>query len=76
MKRDTKLNTSKVNDRMLDETTRNMWLKEANVDIKPKQNFKDIIMNGILSEVIIIKQHKSEMGLENNTVSTFAENNQ
>jgi hypothetical protein len=46
MKRDTKLNTSKVNDLMLGETTRHLWLKEANVDIKPQQKFKDVIMNG------------------------------
>jgi predicted MPP superfamily phosphohydrolase len=71
MKRDTKLNTSKVNDLMLGETTRHLWLKEANVDIKPQQKFKVVIMNGVLSEVILMKQHKFEMNYENNIVSTL-----
>jgi hypothetical protein len=51
MNRGTKLNTSKINDRFLEETTRHLWLTEANVNIKPKQNFTDVIMNGVLSEV-------------------------
>ncbi len=71
MKRDTKLNTSKVNDLILGETTRHLWLKEANVDIKSQQKFKDVIMNGVLSEVILIKQRKSEMDHENNILSTL-----
>ena len=54
MKRDTKLNTSKVNDRLLDEITRYLWLKDVKVEMKPKQSFKNVIMNGVLSEVIII----------------------
>ena len=53
MNRGTKLDTSKINDRILEETTRHLWLKEANVNINPKQNFKDVIMNGVLSEVIL-----------------------
>lgn len=57
MKRNSKLNTSKVNNRMLEETTRDLWLKEANVNIKPKQNFTGVIMDGVLSEVILKWQH-------------------
>lgn len=58
MNRGTKLNTSKINDGILEETTRHLWLKEANVNIKPKQNFKDVIMNGVLSEVILKWLHR------------------
>ncbi|XP_057379728.1 uncharacterized protein LOC130702079 [Daphnia carinata] len=74
-KRGAKLNASKINDRMLNETMHHLWLKEANIDIKPTQNFTNVIVKGILPEKVISNVSLSDLNRRAVKLSSSADQN-
>ncbi|KZS11248.1 putative Closca [Daphnia magna] len=74
-KRGAKLNASKINDRMLNETMHNLWLKEAKIDIKSKQNFTSVIVNGIFPEKVISNVSFSDLNLRAVKLSSSTDQN-
>ncbi|KAI9558066.1 hypothetical protein GHT06_014819 [Daphnia sinensis] len=74
-KRSAKLNASKINDRTLNETMHHLWLKEANIDIKPKQNFTSVIVNGILPETVVSNVSFSDLNRRTVKLSSSTDQN-
>jgi len=50
------LNVSSLNHLDVKELLKSIWLKGSNVDLPHKQTFKDVIINGTLTEVNINRQ--------------------